>query len=126
MKKLIVITLILLSSLQTIIGQEKNELDLITSGKWYLEFVENNGQKKTFLTEPKENNWMIFHSDGKHEVMSFGKLNFGKWEYSEDERTIKMTNMGRVSNQKIITLNENGMILELKDGSIEILMKFKK
>lgn len=126
MKKLIVITLILISSLQTIAGQEKNELDLITSGKWYLEYMENAGQKKTLPTELKENNWMIFHSDGKHEVMSFSELNFGKWEYSKDERTIKMTNKGRVSNQEIITLNDNELILRIKDGEIEILMRFKK
>jgi hypothetical protein len=126
MKKLIVITLILISSLQTIAGQEKNELDLITSGKWYLEYMENAGQKKILPTELKENNWMIFHSDGKHEVMSFSELNFGKWEYSKDERTIKMTNKGRVSNQEIITLNDNELILRIKDGEIEILMRFKK
>ena len=126
MKILIVITLILISSIQTIVGQEKNDLDLITSGKWYLEYMEKTGQKQTYPTELKENNWMIFHSDGKHEVMSFSVLNSGKWEYSKDKRTIKMTNMGRVSNQEIIKLNDNELILKIKNGEIEILMKFKK
>jgi hypothetical protein len=53
-------------------------------------------------------------------------LNVGKWEYSKDERTIKMTNKGRVSNQEIITLNDNELILRIEDGEIEILMRFKK
>ena len=126
MKKLIVITLLLVSSMQTIAGQEKNELDLITSGKWYLEYMGNANQKKTYPTELKENNWMIFHSDGKHEVMSFNELNFGKWEYYKDKRTIKMTNKGRISNQEIITLNDNELILRNKDREMEVLMKFKK
>lgn len=126
MKKLFVITLILISSLQTISGQEKNELDLITSGKWYLEYMENDGQKKTYLTELKENNWMIFHLDGKHEVMSFSELIFGKWEYSKDKKTIKMTYMGNVSNEEIIKLNDNELILKIKNRETEILKKFKK
>ncbi|MFY0629656.1 MAG: lipocalin family protein [Flavobacteriaceae bacterium] len=126
MKKIIAITFILLSSLQTIVGQEKNKLELITSGKWYLESIENDGHKKTFQTELKESNWMLFHSDGKHEVMSFGELNFGKWEYSKDQKTVKMTNGGRTSNQEVMTLNDKKLILRIKAEEIEILMKFKK
>lgn len=126
MKKLYVISLMLISSFQAILGQENSELDLITSGKWYLVYIENTGQKKTFPTELKENNWMIFHLDGKHEVMSFSKLNSGKWEYSKDEKTIIMTNNGRVSNQEIISLNDNELTLRIKEGKIEILMKFEK
>lgn len=126
MKKLIVITLILISSLPAIAGQEKNELELITSGKWYLVYLENADYKKTLPSELKENNWMIFHSDGKHEVMSFSELHFGKWEYLKDEKTIKMTNNVRVSNHEIVLLNENELVLKIKDGEIEILMKFKK
>ena len=126
MKKLIVITLILMSLLQTIIGQEKNEAGLITSGKWYLESVENSGQKRTLPTEEKENNWMKFHSDGKHEVMAFSKLVLGEWQYSKDKRTIIMTNTGRVVNEEIITLNDNELVLKIKDDEIEILKKFKK
>lgn len=126
MKKLIVITLLFLSSLQTMLGQEKNEIDLITSGKWYLEYMENDGQKKTYITELKENNWMTFHSDGKHEVMSFSELIYGKWEYSKDKKTIKMTYLGNVSNQEIIKLNDNELILKTKNAEIEILKRFKK
>ena len=126
MKKLIIITVILISSLQTIVGQEKNELDLITSGKWYLDYMKNPSQEKTFPNEQKENNWMIFHPDGKHEVKSFGVLIFGKWEYSKDEKTIKMINNGMVSTNKIIKLNDTEMTLEIKQGDIEIMMRFKK
>ncbi len=126
MKKLIIITLILISSLQTIAGQEKNELELITSGKWYLEYMEMAGQKKSLPIELKENNWMIFHSDGKHEVMTMSEMNVGKWEYLKDEKTIKMTDKGQVSNQEIITLNDNELILRFKQGEMEILMGLKK
>ncbi|AUC15898.1 hypothetical protein BTO06_12375 [Tenacibaculum sp. SZ-18] len=126
MKKLIVISLILISSLQTIVGQEKNELDLITSGKWYLEYMEMAGQKKSLPIELKENNWMIFHSDGNHEIMTMGEMNKGKWEYLKDEKTIKMTDKGKVSNQEIIILNDNELILRFKQGEMEILMGLKK
>ena len=126
MKKLIVITLILLSSLQTILGQEKNELDLITSGKWYLESFENGGEKKTYTEELKENNWMRFHSDGKHEVMSFSYLDSAEWQLSKSKKKIKMINKGRVSIYEIITLNKNKLILKREDGDVKSIMTFKK
>lgn len=126
MKKLIVISLILISTIQTIIGQEKNELDLITSGKWYLEYVEMAGQKKSLPNELKETNWMIFYSNGKQEVMTMGEMNIGKWEYLKDKKSIKMTDKGQESIQEIIELNENDLILSFKLGEMKILMGLKK
>ncbi len=126
MKKLIVISLILISSIQTIIGQEKNELDLITSGKWYLEYMEMASQRKALPIELKENNWMIFHSDGKLEVMTMGEMNIGKWEYLKDEKMIKMTDKGQDSNQEIVTLNDNELILSFMQGEMKIMMGLKK
>lgn len=126
MNKLIIITLFLITSLQKFAGQEKNELDLITSGKWYLEYLENGDEKKTYTEELKENNWMRFHSDGKHEVMSFSNLDSAEWQLSKNKKKIKMINNDRVSIYEIIKVNENKMILKREDGDIKFTMAFKK
>ncbi len=125
-KKIILITLTIISSLQTSVGQEKSELDLITSGKWYLESFESDGEKKTYSEELKENNWMRFHSDGKHEVMSFSHLDTGEWQLSKSKKKIKMINNNRVSIYEIIKVNENKMILKHEEGDIKFIMAFKK
>tara|TARA_R110002126_G_scaffold290980_1_gene449772 strand:- start:1967 stop:2356 length:390 start_codon:yes stop_codon:yes gene_type:complete len=125
-KKIILVTLTIISSFQTVTGQEKNELDLITSGKWYLESFENDGEKKTYSEELKENNWMRFHSDGKHEVMSFSYLDSGEWQLSNSKKKIKMINKDRESIYEIITVNENKMILKRQEGEIKFIMAFKK
>ena len=120
------ITVILISSLQTVAGQEKNELDLITSGKWYLEYYENGDEKKTYPEELKENNWMRFHSDGKHEVMSFSNLDSAEWQLSKNKKKIKMINNVRVAIYEIVKVNENKMILKREEGDITFIMAFKK
>lgn len=48
-KKIILINLAIIASFQAIIAQEKSELDLITSDKWYLDFFENCGSKKDIM-----------------------------------------------------------------------------
>lgn len=125
-KKIILVTLTVISSFQIVIAQEKNELDLITSGKWYLESFENDGEKKTYSEELKENNWMRFHSDGKHEIMSFSYLDSGKWQLSNNKKEIKMINKGRESIYEIIKVNENKMILKREEEDIKFTMTFKK
>jgi hypothetical protein len=126
MKNIILVTITIISSFQTIIAQEKSELDLITSGKWYLGSFENNGEKKTYSEELKENNWMRFHSDGKHEVMSFSYLDSGEWQLSKSKKKIKMINKNRISIYEIIKVNENKMILKREEGDIKFIMSFKK
>jgi hypothetical protein len=126
MKKIILVTLTIISSFQAVIGQEKSELDLITSGKWYLESFENDGEKKTYSEELKDNNWMRFHSNGKHEVMSFSNLDSGEWQLSNSKKKIKMINKGRELIYEIIKVNENKMILKREEGDIKFIMSFKK
>jgi hypothetical protein len=125
-KKLILVTLTIVSSFQTVIAQEKSELDLITSGKWYLESFENGGDKVTYPEQLKESNWMRFHSDGKHEIMTFNNLAFGKWQLSKSKKKITIINKKRESIYEIIKVNKNKMILKREEKDLKIIMSFKK
>ena len=124
-KKIILVTIALIS-IQTTLAQEKSELDLITSGKWYLESFENNGNIKTFSEELKENNWMKFHRDGKHKVKTFGNLDTAEWLLSNNKKVIKMINNDRASIYEIIKLNEKNMILKREEGDVKFILTFKK
>lgn len=126
MKKTIFITIALFLSIQTFIGQEKSILNLITSGKWYLSTFENDGLKKTYSEELKEKNWMKFNTDGKHEVMSFGYLESGEWELSNNNKMIKMINNNRASIYEILTLNESQIILKREEEDTKFIMVLKK
>tara|TARA_R110001632_G_scaffold10505_9_gene38853 strand:- start:5558 stop:5947 length:390 start_codon:yes stop_codon:yes gene_type:complete len=125
-KKIILVTVTIVSSFQTIIAQEKSELDLITSGKWYLESFDNGGDKVTYPQQLKESNWMRFHSDGKHEVMLFNNLASGEWQLSKSKKKIKIINKNREYFYEIIKANENKMILKREEKDIKIIMSFKK
>lgn len=124
--KIIIVLLTVMTSFQTIIAQEKSKLELISSSKWYLESFEYDGEKRIYSEELKENNWMRFHFDGKHEVMSFSNLDSGEWQLSQSKKKIKMINKNRVSIYDIVKLNENKMILKREEGDIKFIMSFKK
>ncbi len=59
MKKIVLLTLLIISSFQTVNSQEKNEKELITSGKWYIEYMEMSGRKMDLPAEIQKSNWVI-------------------------------------------------------------------
>lgn len=126
MTKIISIVFIAILSIQTITGQENKELNIITSGKWYLTIFEKGLDKRTFEENLKENNWMKFHSDGKHEVMTFGNLDIAEWQLSDSKKKIKMINKGRKFIYEITTLNKNNLVLKREEEDIQFIMTFKK
>ncbi len=122
MKRIIIFTLLIFSSIQTIKAQEGNEFELITSGKWHIEYMEMSGQKMTFPSEMQQSTWVIFHVDGKQEGMEEGNKYIGTWEYDKEKRIIKTNDLDGIVEQKLISVTENKLIVSvIEQGAIMIM-----
>ncbi|MFT7898840.1 hypothetical protein VBY74_02535 [Tenacibaculum ascidiaceicola] len=126
MKKIIFLTFLVLTSLQSLKAQEKSEFELITSGKWHLEYVEMAGQKMEFPAEMQKMNWVIFHADGKQEGMEEGQKYMGKWEFDKSKKIIRTDDLDGKIDQKLISVTENKLIVSVKEQGTEMIMGMKK
>lgn len=127
MKKLLVFFVISLSFTQTITGQKKSDLKLITSGKWYLDYVKTDDFEQYVPIEMKESNWMIFHRNGEHEAMIMNQHHIGKWEYSKKTKTIKTIEDEEATNHEIIILTPNEFVFSvIKKGEGMFKIGLKK
>lgn len=86
------------------------DLDLLCSGKWNMEYVVMDNQRTDLPSEGNQVSWMIFHKDGKHEIMSFGQKFTGTWKYLKESNSIEMTDPGGSVNQKIEKLTKDELI----------------
>ena len=125
MKK-IIITLLIVFSIQTIKAQKKSEFELITSGKWHIEYMEMKGKKMTLPPEIQQNNWVIFHADGKQEGMENGQKYTGKWKYDKEKRIIKTNDIDGIVEQKLISVTKDKLIISVTEQGAEMIMGMKK
>ncbi|MEO1010921.1 MAG: hypothetical protein AAFX53_06410 [Bacteroidota bacterium] len=126
MKKIILLTFLVLTSSQNLIAQEKDEFELITSGKWHLEYVEMAGQKVELPAEMQKMNWVIFHADGKQEGMEEGQKYVGKWKFDKSKKIITTDDLDGKVDQKLISVTENRLIVSVKEQGTEMIMGMKK
>ena len=126
MKKIILLTLLIVTSIQTINSQEKNEKDLITSGKWHIEYMEMGGKKMELPSEMQKMNWVIFHKNGKQEGIENGQKYVGKWEFDKKRRIIKTNDLDGIAEQKLISVTKNKLIISVKEQGSEMIMGMKK
>lgn len=126
MRKLILLTLLFLGSIETIKAQENEEFELITSGKWYLEYIEMSGQKMELPAEMQKSNWVIFHADGKQEGMEEGQKYIGKWEFDRIKKVIRTDDLDGKVDQKLILVNENKLVVSVTQYGSETIMGMKK
>ena len=126
MKKNILLTLLIFSSFQTISSQEKNEKDLITSGKWHIEFMQMGDKKMELPAEMQKMNWVLFHKDGKQEGMENGQKYVGKWEFDKKNRIIKTNDLDGIAEQKLVSVTKNKLIVSIKDQGSVMIMGMKK
>ncbi|WP_405604085.1 hypothetical protein [Polaribacter sp. Asnod1-A03] len=126
MKKIILLTLLIVISIQTINSQEKNEKDLITSGKWHIEYMEMGGKKMELPSEMQKMNWVIFHKNGKQEGIENGQKYVGKWEFDKKRRIIKTNDLDGIAEQKLISVTKNKLIISVKEQGSEMIMGMKK
>ena len=126
MKKLVLLTFLIISSFQTINSQEKNEEDLISSGKWHIEYMEMGGKKMNLPSEMQKMNWVMFHKSGKQEGMENGQKYVGKWEFDKKRRIIKTNDLDGIAEQKLISVTKNKLIVSIKEQGSEMIMGMKK
>mmetsp|Transcript_23431 Transcript_23431/g.27119 ORF Transcript_23431/g.27119 Transcript_23431/m.27119 type:complete len:128 (+) Transcript_23431:72-455(+) len=126
MKKLVLLTFLIISSFQTINSQEKNEEDLISSGKWHIEYMEMGGKKMNLPSEMQKMNWVMFHKGGKQEGMENGQKYVGKWEFDKKRRIIKTNDLDGIAEQKLISVTKNKLIISIKEQGSEMIMGMKK
>ena len=105
------IAICLLQTHSTFIQDEKTDLELLCSGKWNMEYMTMGGERIELPTDEEQASWMIFHKNGKHEIMSFGDKFKAKWEYKSKGRIILMIDKDGTMEQKIEKLTETELLL---------------
>ncbi|MDO6492441.1 MULTISPECIES: hypothetical protein [unclassified Cellulophaga] len=126
MKKIIFAVFLILTSFQILSAQKKSDFDLITSGKWHLEYVEMAGQKMKLPVEMQKNSWVIFHSDGKQEGMEEGRKYIGKWKFDKLKKIIRTDDLDGKVDQKLISVTENKLVVSVKEQGADMIMGMTK
>ena len=86
MKKIIIICCaVILSSFSSIENKEQ-VTNILTSGKWFVESVQEIGQEPE-MSANKTDEWIVFYKEGKLEKSTFGEVVEGTWEYSEKDNS---------------------------------------
>lgn len=111
MKKIIIILCaIVLSSFS--VSKTKSQIkEYLTSGKWFVESVQESGQEPE-MAEDKNDEWVIFHKEGKLEENLYGETTNSNWEYSDENKSIKVTG-DEVIFKRIIEITEDHLTIEL-------------
>lgn len=126
MKKTAIIILVLVSfSFQS--NYIQDDINLICSGKWHLEYVEISGEKIPLPPKMIKNSWSMYYSDGKAEGMDQnGVLNTGKWVYLKEKRALKVTDEQETVIQKIVSINDSKLVFSINKHEQEITLGFTK
>ncbi len=93
---------------------------ILTSGKWYVTFTQENGQQPE-PAENKDDEWIIFLPDGKAQEEQFGESMSSKWTYS---KTTKIITIDGVEQKilKLIDINDKKMVVELVESGQESMI----
>lgn len=126
MKNVILLALLFTTAFQTLITQEQDDFELITSGKWHIEYVEMSGQKIPMPIEMQNTNWVVFHADGKQEGMEEGRKYVGKWEYDASKKVIRTDDLDGKVEQKLISVDQNSLVVSVKEQGVDLIMGMKK
>jgi|GEM_PF-3216604 len=126
---LIIFTLISFSlqSNKSYSNNSEDDISLICSGKWHLEYMKISGEKIPLPAEMIENSWVIYHPDGIAEGMDKeGLPTKGKWKYLKEIRSIKATDDEETNIQKIISISETKLVVTTTQHEHEIIIGFTK
>ncbi len=124
MRKVFPMLLLLLSVVATSFSQEINELDFLTSGKWQVESVQIGDEIQSYSDN---NNWMVFHKDGKYQVVMSDEEKNGNWKFEETTKSIKFEgDESLINGLKIKLLNDKELLFSASEGDIVYTMKLRK
>ncbi|PKH51491.1 hypothetical protein CXF68_12705 [Tenacibaculum sp. Bg11-29] len=124
MKKVFPILLLLLSVTSLSFSQEINELNFLTSGKWLVESVQIGEEIQSYSEDAS---WMVFHSDGKYQVVMNNNEKQGIWKFEELTKVIKFEgDESLVNGLKVELLNDKELLFSATEGDVVYTMKLKK
>lgn len=124
MKKVFPILLLLLSVTSLSFSQEINELNFLTSGKWFVESVQIGEEIENYSEDAS---WMVFHSDGKYQVVMNNNEKQGVWKFEELTKVIKFEGDESLANGlKVELLNDKELLFSATEGDVVYTMKLKK
>jgi len=122
MKKIIILFCAVLLSSFSVKTSKEQVKTFLTSGKWFVESVQENGQEPE-MVEDKNDEWIIFHEEGKLEENLYGEITNSTWEYSQEKNSIKIIGDDiDVTYKKIIEITENKLTVELTEGDNDSLI----
>ena len=111
MKKITIILCAIILCSFKVDTSETQIKSLLTSGKWFVESVQEIGQEPE-KAENKNDEWVVFHKEGKVEENLYGEITNATWEYSDKDKSIKVTG-NDVVYKKIIEITETKLTIEL-------------
>ncbi|WP_272148943.1 hypothetical protein [Tenacibaculum aiptasiae] len=124
MKKVIALFVLILSFASVSYSQEINEMDFLTSGKWFVETVQIGDEIQEFS---KNDSWMVFTKDGNYQVVMSNHKKKGHWKLDEGHKVIELEEEeSKATGLKIEILNETKLLFSATDGDVAYSMKLSK
>ncbi|MCT4699412.1 hypothetical protein [Tenacibaculum haliotis] len=124
MRKVFPVLLLLLSVTVSSFSQEINEVEFLTSGKWQVESVQIGEEIQEFS---ENNSWMVFHADGKYEVVMSNNEKNGNWKFEEATKVIKFEEDENLANGlKIELLTKKELLFSATEGDVVYTMKLRR
>lgn len=108
-RAILILTVFVLSAFNSVDSQ--NIKETLVSGKWFVESIQEKGQEPEKVAD-KEDEWLLFYSDGKIEQSSFGELVTREWEYDSKESIIKMKGKQGITFLRLIEITKEKLIVE--------------
>lgn len=127
MKTIHLILLLTLLSGQLLFAQDNEIKEKICSGKWNIEYIAFDDDEKVILPLSEQlKNWIIFHPDGKHEVMEQGEKYFGEWELINEGKILRTKDRDGLVDQEIVKLTDSTLVIFVKEQYADVEMGLKK
>ncbi|CAM1347081.1 hypothetical protein [Tenacibaculum insulae] len=124
MRKVFPMLLMFICVVTSSFSQEINELDFLTSGKWQVESVQIGEEVQNYSND---NSWMVFHADGKYQVVMSDDERSGNWKFEEATKVIKFEeDESLFEGLKIELLNKKELLFSATEGDIVYTMKLRK
>jgi len=126
MKKILILLIATVLYSFTSFDQKQDTLRVLNSGKWSIKAAIYGDQNRSFTEEDQKSNWMVFHKDGKYEVMTRGILSTGTWKLNKKENVIVIKNNKKTYHQKIVKINNEELAMESQINGLKVVLNLKK
>tara|TARA_R110000787_G_scaffold283347_2_gene396021 strand:- start:4792 stop:5187 length:396 start_codon:yes stop_codon:yes gene_type:complete len=100
---------------------QEDKTSILCSGKWYISSMQSGEMTIEVPDDKRDNMWMNFFKDGKHEVMASGNIKKGSWKFSKNKDSLVFnTQGGEIKYMKLRGLNKKELKLTFVDGGEKI------